>query len=206
MIDPLDSFFDVYLAYHSSDRDAVLDIARRLKAVGTRVWFDVWQIPPGRLFQDELASGLKMARSCAVFVGHSAPTGWHKQEMQKALVLQSTNPQFNVIPVILPGGDKHSVSDFLQLRTYVEFKTQPFDEEAFHRLLSGIRSLPPGEYPRRPNEEEEFINKIERLLKIIQIMKEKSLIDDVIAQEGQRDIQGRLIEATLGSGALRGPL
>jgi hypothetical protein len=54
---------------------------------------------------------------------------------------------FRVIPVLLPGaerGDRSKLPSFLQVTTWVEFRTTLDDEHAFHLLIAGIRGVAPG--------------------------------------------------------------
>ena len=54
---------------------------------------------------------------------------------------------FRVIPVLLPGVERPERSKlprFLVATTWVEFRATLDDPEAFHRLLAGIRGIPPG--------------------------------------------------------------
>ena len=44
-----------------------------------------------------------------------------------------------MIPVILPGGDPSLVDNFLELRTWVQFKDSLDDRDAFRRLIAGIK-------------------------------------------------------------------
>ena len=55
-----------------------------------------------------------------------------------------------MIPVILPGGDSSLVDNFLELRTWVQFKDGLDDRDAFRRLVAGIKGLSPGREPNRP--------------------------------------------------------
>lgn len=39
--------YDVFLSHSAQDKDAVREIANRLKSDGVRVWFDEWEIRAG---------------------------------------------------------------------------------------------------------------------------------------------------------------
>jgi len=83
---------------------------------------------------------------------------WQHEEMQAAInrrVTEGRTPTeggtpFRVIPVLLPGADRPERSRlprFLTATTWVEFRATLDDEQAFHRLVSGIRGVEPGAGP-----------------------------------------------------------
>jgi hypothetical protein len=60
--------------------------------------------------------------------------------------------RYRVIPVLLPGAEREERSRlpaFLAATTWVEFRRGLGDEDALHRLISGIRGVPPGPGPRK---------------------------------------------------------
>ena len=59
--------------------------------------------------------------------------------------------KLRVIPVLLPGAgkpDAEHMPPFLAKNTWVEFRDSLDDPEAFHRLVCGIKGIPPGPGPR----------------------------------------------------------
>lgn len=72
---------------------------------------------------------------------------WQNEEMRSALESRVHDAGFRVIPVLLPGGKKpgeEKLPRFLRRLTWVDFRTGLDDEDAFHRLLAGIRGQAPG--------------------------------------------------------------
>jgi hypothetical protein len=51
--------------------------------------------------------------------------------------------RFRVIPVLLPGAKRESLSSFLVNTAWVEFRGSIDDSDAFHRLVCGIRGVAP---------------------------------------------------------------
>lgn len=114
--------FHVFLSHSHQDAIWVKDLAERLEdECSFRVWLDIWILIPGNPWQQEMARGLEQAGCCAVCIGKTTPMGWFKEEIQKALNRQTTDPSFRVIPVLLPNADPINVNDFLELRTWVDF-------------------------------------------------------------------------------------
>ena len=109
---------DVFLSFNSEDREAVKCIADYLAdKTDLRPWFDDWDIIPGEPVAQSLELGLSSSKTCAVFVGKSGQGPWQQQEVETALQGQVKNPQFRVIPVLLPDfphdTDKPTLPKFL---------------------------------------------------------------------------------------------
>lgn len=158
---PATQTYDVFLSYASSDRDAVENLAQRLASEeNLKVFFDQWELVPGRSFIPALGEALLAANSCAVFIGPGGVRPWHEQEIEAALARavkssgQQGKPEFRVIPVLLPGAAKPDDNEagipfFLDLRTMIEFGPKGLsDLDAFARLVAGIRGNAPR--PRIP--------------------------------------------------------
>lgn len=137
--------FDVFLSHAHVDAEIVEKLGGRLiDKGGLRIWLDKWELVPGEQWQQGMAKALDDASSCAICIGNRTPAGWFRQEIQRALNRQTREPTFRVIPVILPGGDQSLVDNFLELRTWVQFKGDLEDSDALHRLICGIKGIPPG--------------------------------------------------------------
>jgi len=135
--------YDVFLSHSTADKPAVEELARKLRVAGVEPFLDKWHLVPGRLWQPELEAGLRDSRSCAIFIGAEGFGPWETQEALVALDRGARDPEFAVIPVLLPGFSRpHRIPAFLAQRTWVEFRDL-VDEDAFHRLVSGIRGIPP---------------------------------------------------------------
>jgi hypothetical protein len=67
--------------------------------------------------------------------------------MSVALNRRAGDKSLRVIPVLLPGADdkdKDTVTPFLRLLTWVDFRAGLDDRKAYRRLVAGIRGEPPG--------------------------------------------------------------
>jgi hypothetical protein len=93
--------FDVFLSYHSVDRESVKRIGERLKARGILPWLDEWELQPGMPWQSELEKVIENIRAAAVFVGPAGIGPWQEQEIQ-ACLRKFVNSNRPVIPVLLP--------------------------------------------------------------------------------------------------------
>jgi tetratricopeptide (TPR) repeat protein len=146
--------FHVFLSHSSADKPAVEELARRLAKEGIQAWLDKWHLIPGDLWQPALEKALAESETCAVFVGPGGFGPWQNEEMRAAIDrrVSDSNRRFRVIPVLLPGGvraERSSLPTFLVATTWVEFRDSLDDQEAFHRLVCGIRGVEPGVGPSR---------------------------------------------------------
>ena len=141
--------FHVFLSHNSADKPAVEELARRLKADGIEPWFDKWHLVPGKPWQSALEQALADSLSVAVFVGPSGFGPWQDEEMRAAIAkrVRQRDNEFRVIPILLPGGTREERSrlpEFLLASTWVEFRNTLDEDEAYHRLKSGVLGVAPG--------------------------------------------------------------
>jgi TIR domain len=97
--------FDVFLSHNSRDKPAVRQIAEALRdRRGLKVWLDVWELPPGVPWQDELENVIRTVRSAAVLVGKDGLGPWEIPEMRACLseMVSRKLRKLRVIPVLLP--------------------------------------------------------------------------------------------------------
>ncbi len=145
--------FDVFLSHSGADKLAVEALAHRLEAEGIGCWLDKWNLVPGEPWQEAIEDALDRCATCAVFLGPGGIGPWENEEMRAALERRVAEakagpegrPSFRVIPVWLPGSSADLPSPrFLRRLTWVRFERSLDEEDAFHRLLSGIRGVSPG--------------------------------------------------------------
>jgi hypothetical protein len=142
----------VFLSHSTADKPAVEELARRLAKEGIQAWLDKWHLIPGDPFQPAIEKALAESASCAVFVGPSGFGPWQNEEMRAAIDRRvcDSGKRFRVIPVLLPRAERaerSSLPTFLVATTWVEFRETLDDQDAFHRLVCGIRGIEPGAGP-----------------------------------------------------------
>ena len=185
--------YHVFLSYSHRNAELVGVLAQKLKVAGLKVWLDKWILIPGQQWRRAMALGLDSAKSCAVCIGEKTPKGWFEEEIGKALNKQTKDKSFRVIPVLLPGSRSLNVKDFLELRTWVNFRNGIDDEWALHVLVSGIKGIPPGP-PQTKGYNITPVNKIrEKLIHVRKLMDER-LIDKQVGIESQRKLVDKLIK------------
>lgn len=141
--------YDVFLSHANADKPEVEALARRLREDGVKPFLDKWHLIPGEPWQEALEDALEASLTCAVFVGQALGP-WQNEEMRDALDERTRNRDFRVIPVLLPGATKpgtRKLPRFLRRLTWVDFRNGLDDEDAYRRLVSGIRHVPPDAGP-----------------------------------------------------------
>ncbi|MEO8496155.1 MAG: toll/interleukin-1 receptor domain-containing protein [Planctomycetota bacterium] len=129
--------WDVFLSHNSADKPSVRALAEELRNRGLRVWFDEWELVPGKPWQEAIEEVLGTIRAAAVFVGQEGIGPWHNREM-RACLSELVERGLPVIPVLLPGRQRTpDLPIFLKQVTWVDFR-DGITEEGMTRLLWGI--------------------------------------------------------------------
>lgn len=129
--------FDVFLCHASADKPEVRKIATQLKDKGITVWFDEWNLVPGRPWQRVLEAQIRGIGSAAVFVGRNGVGPWTNMELD-AFMHEFIRRGCPVIPVILPSAEgTPDLPVFLRGMHWVDFrKRKPAPLE---QLIWGIK-------------------------------------------------------------------
>jgi hypothetical protein len=181
--------FNVFLSHSHLDAVWVEELARQLvDREGLRVWLDKWITVLGEPWRQAINRGLDNAKSCAVCIGEQTPKGWFQEEIGRAHNHRTKETSFRVIPVLLPNAQTVTVDDFLELRTWIDFRNGIDNSQEFHRLVSGIRGVAPGRDPQETVAlESSPIPVRERLIKL-QLYYSEELIDEGMLREYQRKL------------------
>jgi hypothetical protein len=141
-----DPTYDVFLSHASRDKPQVEELARRLRRRRLKPFLDKWHLVPGEPWQEALEEALDQSRTFAIFLGPGALGPWQNEEMRDALDTWARDKSRRVIPVLLPGAsmpEKQALPHFLRRLTWVDFSRGLDDPQAFHRLVCGIKGIPP---------------------------------------------------------------
>jgi energy-coupling factor transporter ATP-binding protein EcfA2 len=144
--------YHAFLSHNGADKPAVRDLAAKLEERGLTCWLDEWNLIPGNSWQPAIEEALDQCDTCVVFFGPHGLGSWHNEEMRLAIQrgISAKERKLRVLPVILPGGGRAKESElpgFLQGTTWVEFRRSLDEEDALHRLVCGIKGIPPGRRP-----------------------------------------------------------
>ncbi len=128
---------DVFLSHNSKDKPLVRQIAEDLRGRGINVWFDEWNLVPGRRWIPALEKGIETASTVAVLVGESGMGPWEQPEYEGSL-REFVGRGLPVIPVLLPGAPVEiKLPLFLSGFTWVDLRGG-LTAEGLGRLVWGI--------------------------------------------------------------------
>ena len=114
-----DVSFDVFLSYARSDGAAAAELNGWLRAQGFHTFFDRSELSPGLRWIPALEDAIGRSDAVAILVGRHGFGNTQQYERELALVRQTRDEGFPVIPVLMPGCD-NPPTGFLQLLTWID--------------------------------------------------------------------------------------
>src|SRR5262245_3844895 len=137
--------YDVFLSYSRADWRHAADIDSVLRAKGLRSFFDRRNLAPGLPWVRALEQAIGAAKAVIVLIGPRGLGNTQQYERELALVRQSRDPGFPIVPVILPDTSTDRPFDFLNVLTWVDFphvaKVSDAPDE-LARLLAAVHGAP----------------------------------------------------------------
>ncbi len=139
---PVPVRFDVFLSHNSADKSKVIELATLLQDRKLKVWLDVWELVPGRPWQQALEEVIATVGSAAVLVGRDGIGPWEEPEM-RACLDEFVHRKMPVIPVLLPGAAATpQLPRLLRQFTWVDLR-DGLEEARVDRLEWGITGIKP---------------------------------------------------------------
>ena len=128
-----------------------------MRRAGLRVWLDSDSLRPGDLWQQELESAVAAADHFVVLVGRMGVQYWVDREVRLALVRNTREPEFRIVPVLAQGADPDKLPGFLAQHQRVDLRgglDNPTELRKLAAVLAGhepaeVSLLPPDEPPFR---------------------------------------------------------
>jgi len=136
--------YDVFLSYARSDGAAAAELNGWLCAQGLNTFFDRKELRPGLRWVPALEDAIGRARAVAILVGAHGLGNTQQYERELALIRQTGDPSFPVIPVMMPGCNSPPTG-FLQLLTWVDLskgKSVREQVESLDALRAALRGEP----------------------------------------------------------------
>src|SRR5215831_6183197 len=134
--------YDVFVSYSRADSLHAKDIDSALCANGLKSFFDRRNLDPGLPWVRALEKVIGAAKSAIVLIGPHGFGNTQQYERELAIIRQTREPAFPVIPVILPKTSSNLPFDFLQNLTWIDFSQVENVSDApgeLERLLRAIR-------------------------------------------------------------------
>src|SRR5262249_19616492 len=116
-----DETYDVFISYSRADSRHAAEIDSILRANGLRSFFDRRNLAPGLPWVRALEQAIAAAKAAIVLIGPRGLGNTQQYERELALVRQTHDPAFPVVPVILPETSTDRPFDFLRLLTWIDF-------------------------------------------------------------------------------------
>src|SRR5262245_42541715 len=136
-----DAGFDVFLSYARSDQAAAAELNDWLRGKGLRTFFDRRELTPGLRWIPALEDAISRSDAVAILVGPHGFGNTQHYECDLALVRQTRDDRFPVIPVLLPGCESPPTG-FLQLMTWIDLSQRDsvvMQAESLEALRGAIR-------------------------------------------------------------------
>lgn len=122
----------LFISYSHKDAAFVDRLSTRLIEQNVKVWKDKWKIGVSDSFVEKIKAGIKGASYfCIVLSNNSLGSKWVKEEINLALVKESSERGIKILPLRL---DDCEIPSALSDRIYVDFKTD-FDS-GFKQILT----------------------------------------------------------------------
>ena len=134
--------YDVFVSYSRSDGAGAAELNSWLCSQGLSTFFDRSKLHPGLRWVPALEDAIGRSRAIAILFGEHGIGNTQQYERELALVRQTREPAFPVIPVLMPGFASPPTG-FLQLLTWVDLSKgasvlhQPESLSALRAALHG---------------------------------------------------------------------
>ena len=117
--------YDVFLSYNSEDRAFVARLAQELERRNCVCFVDQESLMRGQNWVSSLERALEESMAMAVCIGPHGMSGWQQREVGWALDRQTTDPKFQVMPILAPGSQPPR--GFLRLLTWFDLRAGDLD-------------------------------------------------------------------------------
>jgi WD40 repeat protein len=138
----------VFLCHNSRDKNQVKAISLALlSSSAVRTWLDSWEIPGGADWERHIRRAFADSTSCAVFLGAAGFGAYQRNEIDWAKQRQAVDPDYRIVPVVLPGAAPESVAEFekyLPGAQWVDLRDQANPDLGVAALASALRGGRPG--------------------------------------------------------------
>jgi hypothetical protein len=134
--------YDVFISYSRADGRQAAEIDSFLRAKGLKSFFDRRNLAPGLPWVRGLA--INAAKAVIVLIGLRGLGNTQQYERDLALIRQTRDPTFPVVPVILPETTTDRPFDFLQVLTWIDFSHVAKVSDApdvLGQLLAAVRGV-----------------------------------------------------------------
>jgi ABC-type multidrug transport system fused ATPase/permease subunit len=112
--------YDVFISYSRADTRYAADIDSALRQKGLRTFFDRRDLAPGLPWIRALEEAIGASKAAIILLGPSGLGDTQQYERELAFVRQTGEPNFPVVPVVLPD-TRDPAFNFLRVVTWIDF-------------------------------------------------------------------------------------
>lgn len=113
--------YDVFVSFTGRDRAFAVELDAQLRKLGIRPFLDQRGLPAGLPWIVGLERAIERSRAVAILVGAHGLGNVQQYERDLALVRQSREPTFRIVPVLIPGCEALPTG-FLALWTWLDLR------------------------------------------------------------------------------------
>jgi hypothetical protein len=113
--------FDVFISYARVDGRHAAEIDSVLRARGLTSFFDRRNLSPGLPWVRGLEKALNAAKAVIILIGPQGLGNTQQYERDLAVIRQTRDPSFAIVPVILPDARIDQPFNFLNILTWIDF-------------------------------------------------------------------------------------
>ena len=114
--------YDVFVSYARGDETLAAELNGWLRTQGLHTFFDRRELKAGLPWVSALEDAIDRSKALTILIGKHGIGNTQQYERQAALIRQTEDPAFPVIPVLMPGCDAPPTG-FLQLLTWVDLRS-----------------------------------------------------------------------------------
>jgi len=140
-----DDTYDVFVSYSRADKRHAAEMDSVLRDKGLKTFFDHRNLAAGLPWVRALEQAINAAKAAIVLIGPRGLGNTQQYERELAIVRQTRDPAFPVVPVILPETTTDPPFDFLRVLTWIDFShvTRVSDApDVLEQLLMAIHGQP----------------------------------------------------------------
>src|SRR5262245_43695394 len=134
--------YDVFVSYSRADARHAAEIDSVLRSKGLNPFFDRRGLAPGLPWVRALEQAIAAAKAAIVLIGPRGLGNTQQYERDLALIRQTRDPAFPVVPVILSETTGDPPFDFLRALTWIDFSHVARVSDApdvLQQLLAAVR-------------------------------------------------------------------
>src|SRR4051794_966221 len=125
--------YDVFVGYYPEDYKIALETAGKLVQRGFTVWFDRWELVPGKPWQQIVEDAMSSSKNILILInsGRSFP---YSSEIGNILLSDIANSDRQIIYLLVDGVEDNTVKGRYEGNAVIDFRSGIDDHAAWNEL------------------------------------------------------------------------